>query len=60
MFSLKFHTKYLTDTLKDAIFYTTLQFYELLDLRTRNRVWHARCTGKVIFTHDLTFGVGVW
>ena len=33
---LKFHTKYLTHTLKD-IFYETLKFQELLELRAHAR-----------------------
>ena len=36
-YSLKFHTKYLTHTLKEVDFCTTLKFEELLDLRAHTR-----------------------
>ena len=38
---LKFHTKYLAHTLKDAVFYATLKFQELLHLEARTCFWNA-------------------
>ena len=40
-YPLKFHTKYLTHTLKDMIFYAILKFQELLDLRAHKCFWNA-------------------
>ena len=40
-YPLKFHTKYLTHTLKDTIFIQCFKIYEFSDLQARNCFWNA-------------------